>query len=303
MSAHDTVSVARCIELAKETNFTGPGGASPALAATLEVSSYASVHPLHADIGARLHLELRRAGSYLADIDLCAGTSRSGGVSDVPLLGGSGGACGGDSTGAVSPRRGEHSGEGGLAGGAAAYLGRLVARAVRSNCPDVHRVVIAVRAGPVPTAAATPASLASLGPVPAPPPPPPPQQFGDCYAVAVSAASWKDAVAGMGHAVDLLKAAGRGELELGDDLMRDDMSEDATQDTKTTGDTAATGATGDTGDTQVTQDTLGTWHTQGTEDTKALWTSVDTKGSNESEEEEAGTLDWGDKELGWAISG
>jgi len=151
-----------------------------------------------------------------------------------------------------------------------------------------------VRAGPVPTAPASPASLANLGPVPAPPPPPPPQHFGDCYAVAVSAASWKDAVAGMGHAVDLLKAAGRGELELCDDMMRDDMSEDATQDTKNTG---------DTGDTQVTQDTLDTLHTQDTEDTQDTENTevtVDTKASDESEEEEAAALDWGEKELGWA---
>jgi hypothetical protein len=199
---NDTISVARCIDLAKElthvvaaaapstrhsasSEFLLLDGAPPA--AGPEVASYASVHPIHPDISARLHAELVHAAEGDADVNASAGT---------------------------------------CAAGAAALLGRLVARAVRCRCPGVYRVVVAVRADAPAlspkssmeqsklqtqaqsqellrrhtlTAVSVRSSGGGGGPAPRPAP------RADCYAIAVSAASWKDAVAGVGHAVEFLK--------------------------------------------------------------------------------------------------
>jgi hypothetical protein len=179
VSAHDTVSVARCIDLAKEaaagtpaagSEFllledpaAGEGAAAAEEPTAVEVSSYASVHPIHPDISAKLHAELVREG---------------------------GGAT--VATGA----------------GAAAALGWLVARAVRCRCPNVYRVVIAVRAAAPTAPGATRASFTTvptLGAAATRESSPRPAPRDDCYAIAVSAASWKDATSGVGHAVEFLK--------------------------------------------------------------------------------------------------
>jgi hypothetical protein len=199
---NDTISVVRCIDLAKEITHVvataAPStrhsasselqlldGAPPA--AGPEVASYASVHPIHPDISARLHAELVHAAEGDTDVHASADTR---------------------------------------AAGAAALLGRLVARAVRCRCPGVYRVVTAVRADApalspkssmeqsqpqteaqshelltrhTNTALGVRSSGGGGGPAPRPAP------RADCYAIAVSAASWKDAVAGVGHAVEFLK--------------------------------------------------------------------------------------------------